>query len=74
MKISVKVKPNSKGGQIEEVGRHQLLVKVKAPAHENKANQELRERLAEYFRIPKSHISIVAGLKSKQKIVKIEED
>ena len=74
MKISVKVKPNSKEGQSEEVGPHQLLVRVKAPAQENKANQELRERLADYFHVPKSHISIVAGLKSKQKVVKIEED
>jgi uncharacterized protein YggU (UPF0235/DUF167 family) len=39
MKISVKVKLNSKEGQVEEVGPHQLLVKVKAPAQENKANQ-----------------------------------
>jgi uncharacterized protein len=74
MKISVKVKLNSREGQVEEVGPHQLLVKVKAPAQENRANQELRERLAEYYRIPKSHISIIAGWKSKQKIVKIEED
>ncbi len=53
MKISVKVKLNSKEGQVEEVGPHQLLVKVKAPAQENKANQELRERLAEYLPYPK---------------------
>ena len=74
MKVSVRVKPNSKEGRIEEVGPRQLLVRVVAPAQENKANQELVERLAEYFRIPKSRISIVAGMKSRQKIVQIEED
>jgi len=73
MKISIRVKPNSKENQVEERGPNQLLVKVKAPPQENRANQEVIKTLAEYFQIPKSRIAIITGLKSKQKVVKIEE-
>ncbi|HSB05623.1 MAG TPA: DUF167 domain-containing protein [Thermodesulfobacteriota bacterium] len=73
MKISVKVKPNSKENQVAEKGPNQLLVKVKAPAQENRANQEVIKTLAEYFHLPKSRISIVAGFRSKQKVVEIKD-
>lgn len=73
MKISIRVKPNSKERHVEEIGPGQLLVKVKAPPQENRANQEVIETLAEYFHVPKSRISILSGSKSRQKIVKIEK-
>ena len=73
MKITVKVKPNAKENKVEEMGKDQYRVKVKAPPKENKANREVIETLAEYFRIPKSCVSILAGLKSSEKIVKIEK-
>jgi hypothetical protein len=73
MKISIKVKPNAKENKVEEMGNNQFLVKVKAPPKENKANREVIETLAEYFDIPQSQISIVAGLRSRQKVVKIGE-
>lgn len=72
MKIAIRVKPNAKAHAVEEIGENQYLVKVKAPPKENKANREVIETLAEYFDIPKSRISIVTGLKSSQKVVKIE--
>jgi hypothetical protein len=71
MKISIKVKPNSKESQVEEIGRNQFLVKVKAPPKENKANQEVIEILARYFKIPKSQVLILTGLKSSRKVVNI---
>jgi uncharacterized protein (TIGR00251 family) len=72
VKIAIRVKPNAKAHAVEEIGENQYLVKVKAPPKENKANREVIETLAEYFDIPKSRISIVTGLKSSQKVVKIE--
>ncbi len=72
MKISIRVKPNSKESWIGEIGPNQLLVKVKAPPHENRANQEVIEILSKYFQVPRSRISILSGLKSKQKMVEIE--
>ncbi len=74
MKISIQVKTNSKESRVEEIGPHRFQVNVKSPPHENKANREAIEVLAEYFRLPKSRLSIVSGLKSKQKIVSLEKD
>lgn len=73
MKISIRVKPNSRENRVEEIGPNQFLVRVKAVPKENKANQEAVETLARYFQVPKSRISIITGLRSKQKIVEIEE-
>ena len=56
------------------MGPNQFLVRVRAVPRENKANQEVVETLARHFHVPKSRVSIRAGLGSKQKIVEIEED
>ena len=68
----MKVKPNSKENQIEEIGPNQFYVKVKAPPRENRANLEVVETLSRHFHLPKSRISVIAGLRSKQKVVEIE--
>jgi uncharacterized protein (TIGR00251 family) len=73
MKISIQVKPNAKENKVEKMGHHQFLVKVKAPPKEKKANKEVIETLAKYFDLPPSRLSIVAGLRSRQKIVNIGE-
>ncbi len=70
MKISIRVKPNSKTEKIEKSGEL-LTAYVKEPARENKANLALINLLSEYFKVPKSQISIVSGLKSKQKVVEV---
>ncbi len=70
MKISIRVKPNSKVEKIEKTGEL-LTVYVKEPARENKANLAVIDLLADYFKVPKSNISIVSGLKSKQKVVEV---
>lgn len=70
MKISVRVKANSKKEKIDKTGEL-LTVYVKEPARENKANLAVINLLAEYFKVPKSQISIVSGQKSKQKVVDV---
>jgi len=73
MKIFIKVKPNAKENKVKEIGKNKFLVKVKAPPKENKANEEAIKTLAEYFGVPKSHVAILTGFHSSQKIVNIEE-
>ena len=70
MKISVKVKPNSKIEKVEEA-EGILLIYVKEPPQEDRANQAVINLLSEYFKVPKSRISILKGKKSRQKIVEI---
>jgi|GEM_PF-335906 len=71
MKILVYVKPRSAQVGVEKIGKDQFLVRVKAPAKENKANKEVIELLSDYFKVAKSQINILKGLKSRQKIVAI---
>ena len=73
MRISVKVKPNSKEGKIEKVGANEFLARVKAPPQEGKANAALVKLLSEYFDIPKSAIIISKGQGSRSKIIDILE-
>ena len=71
MKISVKIKPNSKTEAVEILPDGEFLVRVKAPAKEGRANEALIVALKNHFNVPKSRISIASGLGSKNKIVDI---
>lgn len=71
MKLSIRVIPNSKQEKvIQESNR--LKVYVKALATEGKANKSLIELLSKHFNTKKSNISIVSGLKSRNKIIEIK--
>ena len=52
--------------------RKTLEIKVKAKAKENKANIEVIEKIASFFNVSLKDINIVAGQKSRQKIVSIK--
>lgn len=68
----VKVKPNSKNPRIEEAADGSLTVYLKSPPIEGRANDELIERLAGRFGVPKSRIRIKSGVASRHKLVEIE--
>lgn len=71
MRMNVKVIPNAKQNKIvEETGR--LKVYLTAPPIEGKANQALIELLMEHFKVKRSRIKIIKGLKSRDKCVIIE--
>lgn len=73
MKYTVWLKPNSrKGPLVEPQDDGSLIVYVRQPAVENKANQALVELLAEHFSKPKTAVKIVRGQTSRQKIVEID--
>jgi len=71
MRISVKVKPGSKADIVEKVGDNDYIVRVKAPAKEGRANKAVIEALGEYFKRPKSMISILHGQAGRNKVVEI---
>jgi uncharacterized protein YggU (UPF0235/DUF167 family) len=50
-----------------------LKVKVAAVPEKNKANEELREVLAGHFGVPVSAVTVVSGLTSTRKRVRINE-
>lgn len=71
MKISVKVKPNSKQNLVEEAGENQYTVRVKEKAIEGRANDAVIALLARYFGVPKSNITVIVGAKSRNKVLAV---
>ena len=74
MKISVFVKPNSKKGDLVETSPDGLTVFLRAKAVDGAANQALIKVLAKHFGVAKSSVTIVAGNRSRHKIVEIIAD
>ena len=71
MRITIRIKPNSRQEAVTETANNEFLLNVKAPAIEGRANKAAIELLSEYFVIPKSRISIIKGLKSRVKVLEI---
>lgn len=71
MKLVVKVKPNSKHQAIQTCEDGSLIVHLKSPPVDGKANAELIKLLAEKFSVPQTRIEIKSGRSAKQKLVEI---
>lgn len=72
MILELHVQPGA--SRSEFAGRHGERIKIRlaARAVDGKANAALIEFLAEHFKVPKSRVRIVSGLKSRQKRVIID--
>lgn len=74
MNICVTVKAGSKKGPMVEYGPNDtLIVYVREPAVENRANHAVIELLSKYYGVPKSKISIKQGFGSRHKIIVIDK-
>ena len=73
MKITVLVKPGARQGDRIVASADGLTVFLRAKAVDGAANQALIALLAKHFRVPKTQIAIVAGKRSRRKIVEIPE-
>jgi hypothetical protein len=71
MTIFVKVKASASFNKIVPIDENHLEVFVTAPAKNGKANEALIKILAEYFTVSPSSISLIKGLKSRNKIFEI---
>ncbi|MFN4280458.1 DUF167 domain-containing protein [Thermosynechococcus sp.] len=70
-KQRILVKPNARRSSVSVGPEGQLVVAVRAPATEGKANQELIAVLADYFQVPKSRIQLVKGHTSHHKVIEL---
>lgn len=73
MRLTIRVQPNAKTSEVVGCIGGVWKIKLKAPAIEGKANEELIKFLAKKLGIAKSKIEIVRGKTSKTKIVAIPE-
>ncbi len=72
MRISVRVKPGTKGAtRLEKQEDGSFTAFLHARAHDGEANKALLELISNEFKVPKTSIVIVAGAKSRDKIVEL---
>ncbi len=72
MEIKVRVIPNAPKSEIKEESGI-FKVYLKSVPEKGKANKELVEVLAEYFKVKKSQVEIIYGAKNREKIIFIKK-
>ena len=73
MIINIRVKPGSKKGPLVQPNLidDTLVVYVREPAVDGKANKAVVALLAEYYGVPKSRVEITRGHTSRRKTIEI---
>lgn len=72
MKLTVHIKPNSRHrSEVVENDDGTLTIYTKAPAVEGRANVAAIRLIAEHFKVSKSHVKLVRGATSKQKVFEV---
>ncbi len=70
MRISVRVKPGIKGmARLEKQEDGGYIAFLHARAHDGEANKALLGLISDEFRIAKTQITIVSGVKSRDKVL-----
>ncbi len=72
MRIKVKAKPKAKKEGVKKLSEELFEVRVNAPPERGKANERIRELLAEYFKVPKSKVKLLRGETSREKVFEVE--
>ena len=70
MKLNVRVSPHAAKDEVIRQG-DQYVVRVRAVAEGNKANESVRELLAKHFKVTKRAVRIVSGFTGRNKIIEI---
>ena len=68
----IHVLPNSRFIKVNKISDDTLEIKLTSQPLKGKANKQLIEVLADYFKTKKSSINIIKGEKSRNKIVQID--
>ena len=71
--IPLIVKPNSKKEGFEVLNDGTLKLSIKERPVDNAANEAVIEKISEIYGIPRSAVKIKSGLKSRNKIILIED-
>lgn len=71
--LKVIVRPKSKEKNlVAEISPEVIVINLKSPAREGKANSELIKRMAKVLEISTSSITLVAGHKAKEKTLLVQ--
>jgi len=72
MRVRVDVKPNSKAPGIEAVEDH-LVVRVKEPPKEGKANEAVLRAVAEHYGVAQRDVRLVSGESGRHKVIELPD-
>ena len=67
----VKVKPGTSQEKVVENGEGELVVYLRAKAHDGEANKALIKVLSKNFKVAKTRITIRRGEKGRDKIIEV---
>ena len=73
MRIAVSVRPNSRAEEVNERPSGPLVVKVKPPAREGRANEALLRVLSRHLKVPRTALRIVRGARGRDKLVEVDD-
>jgi uncharacterized protein (TIGR00251 family) len=71
MKISVKVKPNAGRNEVTRLADDRFEVRVSVAPEKGKANERVRELLADFLEVAKSRVVLVRGETSREKVFEV---
>jgi uncharacterized protein (TIGR00251 family) len=69
--FSVKVHPRARRERISAVLGDVLKLEITAPPLEGKANDACIDFFSDFLKVPRSSVTIAAGLKSRNKVIRI---
>jgi len=70
--LRVRVRPGAREESVRELSGDELEVRVSAPPQKGKANERVRELLAEHFGVSRSRVRILKGESSRRKLIEID--
>ncbi len=70
-RVEIRVVPRAKRNAVEIGPAGELTVRVTAPPEDGRANDAVREALAEHFGVARSRVAIVRGHTARRKVVEI---
>lgn len=73
MKIQVKVKPNAGRNEVKRLADDRFEVKVSVAPEKGKANERVRDLLADFLDVPKSRVVLLRGETSREKVFELSE-
>ena len=74
MRVDIRVKPGARKDIVGGTHDGALVVAVQAPPVDGKANEAVRKALARAFGVRRQDVVIVAGEKSRDKVVELPDD
>lgn len=72
LRIQLQVKPNAQISQVIEYTNDYVGVQLSAPPKDGEANTECVKYMAEALGVKKSEVSLIGGMKSREKVIRVE--